>query len=379
MEDSERLLIELSSVHSSELNVSQSVALEQMKKERDLFIASTKLTNIYISTLNKNENEHYDSGPIRLALALERSRLCILQKELEENHLLDTSLDPLSIKIEEKIKEISDALKKYYIEENNMVQYRVDLHAIESQAIELFCHLFSRPPEDLQDHLLSLCSLNASYLLHALCKKYSSQVDLNLLLSKAMRHLNFEVVKVLVELGANVNQRVLLYQDHDSDVKVSGPILIYPFLALLSGACRIFLEQADNDTELFFRIDHPKLLCIMSYLVNSGANPEQKINFERYRTKLGKGGEELMISDDNWHREVSIKQLAQEVLGCGDCIAACTPEFDAFIKSLANWTPDSKLQCQPPSLEELQAYIRFVEKQVQEAGLDEEQLKAIRM
>lgn len=371
LDESERLLIELSSAHSSELHVSQPIVLEQMKKERDLFIASTKLTNIYISTLNKNENWHDDSGPAKLEFALERSRLCLLQKELEENHLLEDSLDPLFLKIEEKTQETSHVLKKYYIEENNVAQYKVEVQAIERQAVELFCHLFSHPSEELQDHLSSLCSLNASYLLRALCKKYPSQVDLTSLLSIAMRNLNFEAVKVLVALGADVNKTVLLYQDHDSDVKVSGPILVYPFLALLSGASEVFLAQVQTDSELFFRIDHPKLLCIMSYLVNSGANAEQKIKFERYRTTIDKGGAELMLSDDNWHREISIKQFAQELLEGGEFITMCTPEFEELLKNLANWTPDSILQCQPPNSEELQAYINFVERQIQEAELDE--------
>lgn len=360
---SDKLLTEYSANCCNDLNTPQDILLEQMKKERDLLIAVYKLTNYRRSILNRNEDWVYDSGPFRLAGALEQDPVALLLEEIENYHLFELSTAPLMLEIEEHISESLEVIKNYYIKEQNEIQFSVDILAIENQAKELLCNLLLSPAlfdqDELQNYLSVLCSLNAHNLLQVICKMAPEQIDLSLLLSKALRYLNFETVKVLVNLGADINKTMLLYCDLDSDIKICGPTFMFPFLTLMYD-CHSFLQLPQDSSALYFRPDHPKLMNILLYLLQSGAEPTQKVIFESFRPiKNIEESEDETSASESYFEEKSITEIAQHLLK--EELKNLTPEFGELIRMLANWSLDTRIQYQVPTLEGLQSFKRIVD------------------
>ncbi len=349
---------------TQDLNLSSDTIQTQLKKEFNVFVAAIKLTNYTIVALSNNSDWIYDSGPFRLNYGLAKDPLAILHSELEENHVSGESLDALLLKLDKVIDKRLDVLKKIYIRKNKFSEFNHDINAIAVEAKELGCHLLLSTStfnqEELNCHLSSLCSLNTYYLVRAICKKATSQVNVSSLLPKALRALNFETIKTLVELGADVNQNILLFLNSDENIKIEGPILLYPFATLAIDPQGLYFLDVCRFSAMYFRIDHPKLLNIMTYLLEHGANPEQQVLFKKCRenVKQESGTSSTLL------KELTIKQFAHLLL-TDENLNQVTPQFLDFLNKLANCTSDTRFQHQQPTAENVEAFKTFVFKQVE--------------
>ncbi|MBA3662051.1 MAG: hypothetical protein H0W64_10005 [Gammaproteobacteria bacterium] len=356
---------------SNKIKINSQTIFDAINNERELFIAAAKLTFYSILALKNNDQWIDESGPIAFSLLLASEGVTgQIYEKLEQNHLLCESFDSLMKEINQDITVRLDILRKKYTEENKLKEFTVDMQSVANQASDLFDRLFFTPEHfdktELQHHLSELVALNTPYLIRAICEKVPSPIDLTPLVLKAMRKLSFETLNVLIELGADINKEILLYSDVDMNLRFSGPLLLYPFLPLMLGG-QVQLGIFGQCCSPLFRPDHPKLINMMSYLIEHGATPNQKITLEQISVRNNdKDRDSDQKELDMWQKNhATFKQIAHDLISDEE-IKPLTPDFINFLTKISHWTPATKTQNHIPTQEEITSYVKFVTNQFTE-------------
>lgn len=361
----DKLLADLS---VNENNLLNSQSIEQITRECDLFVAALKLTNCIVFGLSNSETWIDEDGPFFLFRALAKDPLMLMHEIIADHVIFDDAIDAYALekKCADFIKNINNNLLT-----DNMAAFQEETMEIGVEAKELLCQLYYFPSsftdEQLHSHLSLLCSLDASNLVRTICKKIPSQFNLNNLLPIAVRNLHLNTVKVLVELGADVNQAMLLFCDSDTNIKIYGPPLLYPFLPLTFGShgyCFLGIGQ-NSLMPYFFRPDHPKLINMMTYLFECGTSPESKIILKPLQISHNETPLAEMDNQDIYKATKSIKEYMLYLLD-DDAIKEFTPELSEFIKKIAGWTPEIKFQHHSTTTDEINAFIKYIEAQSKE-------------
>lgn len=335
-------------------------------KNRELFISVIKLNKYFEFVTKINDNWEYDHMPIAGLIRMFGLE-AISRSDIIRAQLTDTAFDSLLTMINTAISTMLEQIVEMNKGANHQYNIIEVIKKIDDESTLFFQQLYENPLTmssiDLYHSLLLLCSLNSHEVIRRFCKKYPSLVNVSLMLPEALRGLNLETVKVLIEGGADVSMNTILYRDVDRDQTLYGSPLLYPFLALMYFGPNRFLNVPPEPFVASFRADHPKLIAIMIYLLECGANPEQKIFSAPYKMgDLDLSSPEVEILDNNF------KKIAKEILDEFSINSQLrswydTPMFLDFLTKIATWSPATQFKKQDVTLLQIQTFNKFVEEQ----------------
>lgn len=336
-------------------NTTPKLIYEMLEREHELFLAILKYNKYveYITSLN--DDWDYDHIPISRILEY-RGSDALVREDIVLWQLTSISTESLLLQINENIAEIKENIIKASKANNvscDMDKLKAKITTEAENVCKLLCNSpIKLKPKILKFHLALLCSINAHEMIRQFCRKYPSLVDFPFLLAKALNGLSLETLGVLIDSGADVNTNMLLYRDQDLGAAVYGSPLLCPLMALLLGP-NIFLNLPNQPFVGCFRADHPKLLDILVYLLEHGANPLQEIYWLPWQAD----------EFDFTHPELTIKGNFK------DCIATLltdpaikyfSPDFLKFLAKASSFSPTTKFQRPRTTLNELNLFKKFL-------------------
>lgn len=275
--------------------------------------------------------------------------------------MTDVSFDSLLLTVDQFIKKLLESIDKWYKKNNQNGEMDNITTTVMNESNQFFQLFYEQPAKidinDLKDCLRLFCSINAHEIIRRFCNKHPDLVDFSLLLPEALASLNLDTVKVLVNAGADVNINIMLYRDQDMDATIFGPPIFYPLLALLFGPLMFLRIPAIECIDLF-RPDHPKLIDIMMYLLNSGANPElSPMHFPWEVSELDLNRKDIETLNN-------IKNFSKEINEGTEEAKVFSKTFQDFLEKIENSSSATKFNKPPASLHEIKSFIQFIKTQL---------------
>lgn len=337
---------------------------KEFNTERELFIKIIQSNKYFQLVFNELNNHDWDDEHIPFLSSIELNGYdAICRSDIVRCQLTDVSFDALSLVINQFITNSVASTNHYYKKHNREEKIKEVITNIENESIQFFHLFFDNPSKmgtnELKHCLRFFCSVNAHEIIRRFCNRYPHLVDFSFLLPEALASLNLDTVKVLVNAGADVNMNIMLYCDQDLDATIFGSPIYYPLLALSLGPIN-FLRLPPMECGIF-RPDHPKLIDIMMYLFDAGANPEQSpIRFPWQVLELDLNRDDFKICHN-------FKELVKAINGNSE-EKLFSKTFQDFLEKIENASSITKFNKSRTTLDEIKSFIQFVRKQVEDAN-----------
>ncbi len=214
---------------------------------------------------------------------------------------------------------------------------QAELSHLKEKVVKDFYHLLHNPADLINvqikmELMKTLCRINAHHAIRLICKLHPENIDLSDLLREAISCLHIDTVTALIDLGADIHQPMRHSNYSDYGYQLFGSALYYalllpqePYSALgaFGGPCLIW--------------DNTRLTNMLTFLIEKGADPEQKCIVTRAKEYDLATAEHRSEIDENC--VVAAKSILEK---SRDKNCVFTQSYLDLLETLSKWTCSNK-------------------------------------